>query len=37
VLQENKTMLRMCRELGFQIASDPEDSGILIVTLPLKP
>jgi len=37
VLQENKTMLRMCRELGFHIASDPEDSGILIVTLPLKP
>jgi acetyltransferase len=37
VLQENKTMLQMCRQLGFQITSDPEDSGILIVTLPLKP
>jgi acetyltransferase len=36
VLQENKTMLRMCRELGFQIASDPEDSAIAIVTLPLE-
>jgi acetyltransferase len=36
VLQENKTMLQMCRELGFQIASDPGESGVLIVTLPLK-
>jgi acetyltransferase len=37
VLQENKTMLQMCRQFGFQITSDPEESGILIVTLPLKP
>jgi acetyltransferase len=35
VLQENTTMLRMCRQLGFQITSDPEDSSIAIVTLPL--
>jgi acetyltransferase len=34
-LQENTTMLRMCRQLGFQITSDPEDSSIAIVTLPL--
>src|SRR3974390_1888674 len=35
VLQENRTMLQMCRQLGFQITSDPEDSSILVVTLPL--
>jgi acetyltransferase len=37
VLQENKTMLQMCRQLGFQITPDPEESAIVIVTLPLKP
>jgi len=35
VLQENMTMLDMCRELGFQIASDPQEPSSLIVTLPL--
>ena len=35
VLKENTTMLRMCRELGFQITSDPEESSIVVVTLPL--
>jgi len=35
VLQENTTMLQMCRELGFQIVSDPEEPSVVIVTLPL--
>ncbi|HXX51453.1 MAG TPA: GNAT family N-acetyltransferase [Xanthobacteraceae bacterium] len=35
VLRENTTMLQMCRQLGFEIASDPEDSSIAVVTLPL--
>ncbi|MGC2077681.1 MAG: GNAT family N-acetyltransferase, partial [Xanthobacteraceae bacterium] len=35
VLQENTTMLQMCRQLGFEIASDPEDSSIAVVMLPL--
>ncbi len=35
VLQENATMLQMCQELGFHIASDPEDRCALVVTLPL--
>ena len=35
VLQENITMIDMCRELGFQIASDPQEPSSLIVTLPL--
>ncbi len=33
VLQENTTMLDMCRQLGFQIESDPREPGILVVTL----
>jgi acetyltransferase len=33
VLRENTSMLAMCRELGFQIAADPADVGICIVTL----
>ena len=37
VLQENKTMLKMCRELGFHIAPDPDEASIVIVTLPLTP
>jgi acetyltransferase len=37
VLQENRTMLQMCRQLGFHIAPDPEESSIVIVTLSLKP
>jgi len=35
VLQENTMMLRMCRELGFQIATDTDDASTAIVTLPL--
>ena len=35
VLQENTTMLQMCRELGFQIVSDPEEPSVVIVSLPL--
>jgi acetyltransferase len=36
VLQENIAMLQMCRELGFQIADDPDDATIKIVSLQLK-
>jgi acetyltransferase len=36
VLQENRTMLQMCRQLGFHIAPDPEENAIVIVTLPLQ-
>ena len=28
VLRENTTMLDMCRELGFEIAGDPQDPGV---------
>jgi len=35
VLAENTTMLRMCRELGFHVADDPNDLGIKVVTLDL--
>jgi acetyltransferase len=33
VLRENTSMLAMCRQLGFQIAADPDDVGICIATL----
>jgi acetyltransferase len=36
VLQENKTMQQMCRQLGFHITPDPEESSIVVVALPLK-
>jgi acetyltransferase len=36
VLRENATMLSMCRELGFEIKADPEDSTLLIATLTLR-
>jgi acetyltransferase len=36
VLRENTTMLQMCRELGFDMTTDPTDPGLQIVTLPLK-
>jgi acetyltransferase len=36
VLQENATMLQMCRKLGFQVAIDPEDTSIAVVKLPLQ-
>ena len=35
VLHENTTMLAMCRELGFSVASDPQDAGVAIVSLDL--
>jgi acetyltransferase len=35
VLAENTTMLRMCRDLGFQISDDPHSKGIKMVTLNL--
>jgi acetyltransferase len=35
VLAENTTMLRMCRQLGFEIADDPYSKGIKLVTLEL--
>jgi acetyltransferase len=33
VLRENTSMLAMCRQLGFQIAADPDDVGICMVKL----
>jgi acetyltransferase len=37
VLQENRTMLRMCRELGFDVAADPTDPQLCLVKLKLTP
>jgi RimJ/RimL family protein N-acetyltransferase len=36
ILSENSVMLRMCRELGFKVAVNPEDRGIYDVTLALE-
>jgi RimJ/RimL family protein N-acetyltransferase len=36
ILQENSVMLKMCRELGFETKTDPEDSGVCDVTLVLE-
>lgn len=33
VLAENTTMLRMCAELGFHVADDPNGAGIKLATL----
>ena len=33
VLRENTTMIDMCRRLGFALATDPEDSTLMLVTL----
>lgn len=35
VLRENTTMLAMCRQLGFDVAPDPEDATVMQVTLPV--
>jgi len=35
VLNENTTMLAMCRELGFTVTSDAREPGISIVSLDL--
>jgi acetyltransferase len=31
VLRDNVTMLNMCRELGFEIAADPDDTNVWLV------
>ena len=36
ILQENTVMLKMCRELGFEVKTDPEDRGLRDVTLTLE-
>ncbi len=36
VLQENSTMIQMCRELGFEVGNDPDDPSIRLATLRLK-
>ena len=36
VLRENKTMLAMCRELGFTVRPDPADPEISVVTYALS-
>jgi RimJ/RimL family protein N-acetyltransferase len=35
ILQENAVMLKMCRELGFEVKTDAEDRGLYDVTLAL--
>jgi acetyltransferase len=35
ILQENKTMLTMCSELGFEVGPDPNDVDIRVVRLRL--
>ena len=35
ILHENTVMLRMCRDLGFEVKVNPEDRGIYDVTLAL--
>jgi RimJ/RimL family protein N-acetyltransferase len=37
ILQENSVMLKMCRELGFEIKTDADDRGLCDVTLTLRP
>jgi len=36
VLRENTTMLKMCRELKFEITSDPQEADVLVVRLSLS-
>jgi RimJ/RimL family protein N-acetyltransferase len=33
ILQDNSVMLKMCRELGFEVKTDAEDGGVCGVTL----
>ncbi len=35
VLRENSTMLAMCRQLGFRVVPDPDDSMLMQVELPV--
>ncbi len=37
ILNENSVMLQMCRELGFEVKTNPEDRSIYDVTLVLEP
>jgi acetyltransferase len=37
VLHENTTMLAMCRQLGFQVAPDPDAADIYLVKLSIPP
>ncbi len=37
ILHENTVMLKMCRELGFEVKTNPEDRGVYDVTLILEP
>lgn len=37
VLAENTRMLALCRQLGFDIANDPDDTAIRVVTLQVEP
>jgi acetyltransferase len=36
VLAENTMMLRMCRELGFNVKTDPSEAGTMLVSLDLE-
>jgi acetyltransferase len=36
ILQENSTMIQMCREFGFEIGHDPEDESVRRATLQLE-
>jgi RimJ/RimL family protein N-acetyltransferase len=36
ILQENTVMLKMCREFGFEVNTDPADRGLRDVTLNLE-
>ena len=36
ILQENSVMLKMCRELGFEVKTDLEDRGVCNVALMLE-
>jgi len=35
ILEENSVMLQICRELGFEVRTNPEDRGLCDVTLVL--
>jgi hypothetical protein len=37
MLRENTTVLRMCHELGFAIAPDPDGRDVAVVKLTLAP
>jgi acetyltransferase len=37
ILRDNTAMLQMCREFGFKIRNDPEDSQICEASLTLPP